>query len=95
MTLPELAEALIDIGVVEAINLDGAGDTTLVAMGSLITSPSCREREEPVMSIVAVIPQPVTLPGLGLRILLGLGLGLMLGLGLGFLGLKALKKKKS
>lgn len=73
MDLWEMADALIDIGVVEAINLDGGGSTTMVGMGSLINRPSDGGEEREVMSIIAVIPEPNTLLLLGTGLLIGLG----------------------
>lgn len=40
MTLSELAEFLINIGVGEALNLDGGGSSTMVVEGKLINKPS-------------------------------------------------------
>jgi hypothetical protein len=39
LTLPELAEALIALGAVQALNLDGGGSTSLVAGGRLCNVP--------------------------------------------------------
>lgn len=57
MTLLEMAHTLRDIGVVDAINLDGGSSTTMVAKGSLINRPSKEGVEIPIMSIVAVIKE--------------------------------------
>jgi hypothetical protein len=40
MTLRELAEALIDLGAREAMNLDGGGSTTMVVRDAIRNSPS-------------------------------------------------------
>ena len=40
MTLRELAEALIDLGATEAMNLDGGGSTTMVVRDEIRNSPS-------------------------------------------------------
>lgn len=42
MNLHELASLMKDIGVVEAINMDGGGSTTMVLDGSIVNSPSGR-----------------------------------------------------
>lgn len=42
MTLPELADFLVGIGAVEALNLDGGGSTTMVVAGQVINLPSDR-----------------------------------------------------
>lgn len=47
MTLLELAQELVTLGAVEAINLDGGGSTEMVAGGRIRNSPSDR-RERPV-----------------------------------------------
>lgn len=40
MTLPELAAFLVEIGAVEALNLDGGGSTTFVVNGQVANRPS-------------------------------------------------------
>lgn len=40
LTLPELAQWMIKLGAVEAMNLDGGGSTALVVGGKLVNSPS-------------------------------------------------------
>jgi len=40
LTLPELAQWMLDFGAVEAINFDGGGSTTLVVNNQIINSPS-------------------------------------------------------
>lgn len=42
MTLPELAQFLVGIGAVEALNLDGGGSTTMVIAGQVVNLPSDR-----------------------------------------------------
>ena len=42
MTLPELADFLVGIGAVEALNLDGGGSTTMVIAGRVVNLPSDR-----------------------------------------------------
>ncbi|MDJ0624864.1 MAG: phosphodiester glycosidase family protein [Candidatus Caenarcaniphilales bacterium] len=42
MNLQELASLMKEIGVVEAINMDGGGSTTMVLEGSVVNSPSER-----------------------------------------------------
>jgi exopolysaccharide biosynthesis protein len=39
LTMAELAAVLLDLGVLEAINLDGGGSTTLVHRGHLLNRP--------------------------------------------------------
>ncbi len=47
MTLPELAQVMLDLGCREAMNLDGGGSTTLWARGEVVNRPS-DGRERPV-----------------------------------------------
>jgi hypothetical protein len=54
MSLAELARALIDLGVREAINLDGGGSTTMVVGGSVVNRPSDPTGERPVSDAIVV-----------------------------------------
>lgn len=47
MSLPEVAQALLDLGCTEGMNLDGGGSTTLWARGAVVNRPS-DGRERPV-----------------------------------------------
>jgi len=40
MTLAELASLLIELGAVEAVNMDGGGSTAMVIRGRVVNSPS-------------------------------------------------------
>ncbi|MDD8025367.1 MAG: phosphodiester glycosidase family protein, partial [Acidobacteriota bacterium] len=40
MTIPELAGLMVDLGCVDALNLDGGGSTTMVVKGEVVNSPS-------------------------------------------------------
>jgi N-acetylglucosamine-1-phosphodiester alpha-N-acetylglucosaminidase len=40
MNLYELAQAMVDLGAVNAINLDGGGSATLLVNGTLVNYPS-------------------------------------------------------
>jgi hypothetical protein len=53
MSLPELAQAMLDLGCTDALNLDGGGSTTLWARGSLVNRPS-DGRERPVANALMV-----------------------------------------
>ena len=55
MTIPELAALLIDLGAVEAINMDGGGSTTMVAGGRVVNSPSDLAGERPVGDALLVL----------------------------------------
>jgi exopolysaccharide biosynthesis protein len=48
MTIAELTDLLIDLGAVEAINMDGGGSTTMVIDGKVVNSPSDFTGERPV-----------------------------------------------
>lgn len=57
MTLVELAEELLSLGAVDAINLDGGGSTTMVVNGRVRNSPS-DGAERPVGDAVLVFSAP-------------------------------------
>lgn len=57
MTLVELAEELLSLGAVHAINLDGGGSTTMVVKGRVRNSPS-DGAERPVGDAVLVFSAP-------------------------------------
>ncbi|MGZ5454605.1 MAG: phosphodiester glycosidase family protein, partial [Candidatus Aminicenantales bacterium] len=48
ITIAELAALLIELGAVEAINMDGGGSTTMVVGGRVVNSPSDLSGERPV-----------------------------------------------
>jgi exopolysaccharide biosynthesis protein len=54
MTLDELARLLIELGAVEAINLDGGGSTTMVVRGAIVNRPSDPTGERPVSDAILV-----------------------------------------
>ena len=56
MTLPELAATLRQLGVTDAMNLDGGGSTTLVVRGVVINLPSDEFGERPVSDVLLVMP---------------------------------------
>jgi exopolysaccharide biosynthesis protein len=49
-TLDELAELMLEVGAVEALNLDGGGSSTLVVDGTLVNRPTGGTSERQVMS---------------------------------------------
>jgi exopolysaccharide biosynthesis protein len=55
MTIPELAGLLLELGAVEAINMDGGGSTTMVAGGRVVNSPSDLTGERPVGDALLVL----------------------------------------
>ncbi len=57
VTLPQLANIMIGLGCVEAMNLDGGGSSTLVADGTVINSPSDGS-ERHIPTAFAVLPAP-------------------------------------
>jgi hypothetical protein len=57
MTLPELADLLLEFGALEAINLDGGGSTTMVVNGKLVNKPSDQTGERPVSDAILVLPR--------------------------------------
>jgi hypothetical protein len=56
MTLAELASMLIELGAVEAINLDGGGSTTMVVNGRIVNHPSDPTGERPISDAILVRP---------------------------------------
>lgn len=56
MTLVELAGTLRQLGVTDAMNLDGGGSSTLVVRGVVINLPSDEFGERPVSDVLLVLP---------------------------------------
>jgi hypothetical protein len=48
MTIAELTALLLELGAVEALNMDGGGSTTMVVRGRVVNSPSDLTGERPV-----------------------------------------------
>jgi exopolysaccharide biosynthesis protein len=57
MSLPELADLLLEFGASEAINLDGGGSTTMVVNGRLVNNPSDQTGERPVSDAILMLPR--------------------------------------
>lgn len=57
MSLPVLAKLLIELGAVEAMNLDGGGSTTMVIKNKLVNKPSDQTGERPVSDAILVFPK--------------------------------------
>lgn len=58
MDLPSLAQLLVDLGAVEALNLDGGGSTTMVVRGSVVNRPSDRLVRRATRETVVRAPAP-------------------------------------
>jgi hypothetical protein len=56
VTLRRLAEIMLSLDVIEAINLDGGGSTTLAVNGNLINRPAGGTFQRSVPTIIAVVP---------------------------------------
>jgi hypothetical protein len=54
MSLRELADLLLSIGVVDAMNLDGGGSTTMVVAGQVVNKPSDKEGERKIGDAIIV-----------------------------------------
>ena len=54
MTLAELADYLLTLGAVDAINLDGGGSTTMVLDGRVVNTPSDPNGERKVGDAIVV-----------------------------------------
>ena len=57
MSLEELARLLLEFGVVDAINLDGGGSTTMVVGRTVVNHPSDPTGERPVSDAIVVRPR--------------------------------------
>ena len=57
MTIAELTALLIELGAVEAINMDGGGSTTMAVRGRVVNSPSDLAGERPVGDAILVMPR--------------------------------------
>ncbi len=55
MTLPELAQLMLDLGAYQAVNLDGGGSTTMVVRDSVVNRPSDASGERPVANALLVV----------------------------------------
>lgn len=60
MSLPELAQAMKDLGAVEAVNLDGGGSSCLSVLGMVINSPSDGEVRKVADSLLVYADQEPT-----------------------------------
>ena len=56
MSLDELARFVLDLGAVDAINLDGGGSTTMVVTDKIVNHPSDVTGERPVSDAIIVRP---------------------------------------
>ncbi len=68
MSLPELADLMVRLGVYQGLNLDGGGSTTLVINGEVVNSPSDPTGERPIgncLLLVADHVKPSTAEGTG------------------------------
>ena len=57
MSLFALADLLLELGAVEAINLDGGGSTTMVIRDQVVNRPSDQTGERPVSDAILVFPK--------------------------------------
>jgi exopolysaccharide biosynthesis protein len=57
MSLYMLADLLLELGAVEAMNLDGGGSTTMVIQNKIVNKPSDQTGERPVSDAVLVFPR--------------------------------------
>lgn len=58
VSLPEMAEVMLGLGATDAINLDGGGSTTMVALGLVLNAPSDGSLR-PVANALAVFADPL------------------------------------
>ena len=57
VSLVELADIMLELGSVEAVNLDGGGSSTLVVDGKLVNRPLGSQSERQVMSALLILGQ--------------------------------------
>jgi hypothetical protein len=55
INLKDLAELLLSLGCVDALNLDGGGSSTLVYQGRTVNSPSDATKERPVSDAIVIM----------------------------------------
>ncbi len=58
MSLPGLAQLLLEFGATEAINLDGGGSTTMVVQNKVVNKPSDQSGERPVSDAILIFSRP-------------------------------------
>ena len=56
LSIPETADVARSLGLVDAVNLDGGGSTTMALRGELISRPSDATGERPVGDALLVLP---------------------------------------
>jgi exopolysaccharide biosynthesis protein len=56
LSIPEAADVARSLGLVDAVNLDGGGSTTMALRGQVISHPSDTTGERPVGDAVLVLP---------------------------------------
>ena len=54
LTMPEIAEVMLGLDCLDAMNLDGGGSTLLYANGKIINRPSDASGPRPVVSAVMI-----------------------------------------
>lgn len=57
MTIPELTKLMLELGCIEAFNLDGGGSTTMVIKNKIINNVSDATGERPVSDALLIIPR--------------------------------------
>ncbi|MDQ6651245.1 MAG: phosphodiester glycosidase family protein [Acidobacteriota bacterium] len=58
MSLNMLASLLLELGAIEAINLDGGGSTTMVVRDKIVNRPSDQTGERPVSDAILIFSKP-------------------------------------
>jgi exopolysaccharide biosynthesis protein len=56
LSIPEAADVARSLGLVDAINLDGGGSTTMTVHGDVVSHPSDATGERPVGDALLVTP---------------------------------------
>lgn len=58
MSLEMLAELSLELGAVEAMNLDGGGSTTMVIHNKVVNRPSDQSGQRPISDAILIFPKP-------------------------------------
>lgn len=68
ISLYDLAKLLLELGAIDAMNLDGGGSTTMYLEGKVVNHPSDKEGERKVSDAIIVTPRNSTRPKTKMRV---------------------------
>jgi exopolysaccharide biosynthesis protein len=67
ISLYDLAKLLLELGAIDAMNLDGGGSTTMYLEGKVVNQPSDKEGERKVSDAIIATPRNSTRPKTKMR----------------------------